>query len=55
MPEGIAQQGRLHKAPPAAQLYLIFGDADAAGPGTRRLAEINKEQAGTACSRKIPA
>ena len=55
MPESVAKHGRLHKAPPAAQLNLIFGDADAAGPGTRRLAEINKEQAGTACSRKRPA
>jgi DNA-binding transcriptional LysR family regulator len=38
-----------------AQLYLIFGDADAAGPGTRRLADIIKEQSSAACSRKMPA
>jgi DNA-binding transcriptional LysR family regulator len=37
------------------QLYLIFGDADAAGPGTRRLAEIIKEQAAVACSQHPPA
>jgi DNA-binding transcriptional LysR family regulator len=33
-----------------AQLYLIFGDADAAGPGTRRLAEIIREEVASACS-----
>jgi DNA-binding transcriptional LysR family regulator len=27
------------------QLYLVFGDPDAAGPGTRRLAEIIREEA----------
>jgi hypothetical protein len=27
------------------QLYLIFADPDAAGPGTRRLAEIILERA----------
>lgn len=26
------------------QLYLVFGDADATGPGTRRLAEIIREE-----------
>jgi len=33
-----------------AQLYLIFGDADAAGPGTRRLAAIIREEVASACS-----
>jgi len=31
------------------QLYLIFGDADAAGPGTRRLADVIREEAAAAC------
>jgi DNA-binding transcriptional LysR family regulator len=33
----------------SAQLYLIFADPDAAGPGTRRLAEIIREQVAGAC------
>jgi DNA-binding transcriptional LysR family regulator len=32
-----------------AQLYLFFADTDAAGPGTRRLAEIVREQVVSAC------
>jgi len=32
-----------------AQLYLFFADPDAAGPGTRRLAEIIREQVAGAC------
>jgi DNA-binding transcriptional LysR family regulator len=37
------------------ELYLIFGDAEAAGPGTRRLAEIIREEAASACSRNARA
>jgi DNA-binding transcriptional LysR family regulator len=33
----------------SAQLYLFFADPDAAGPGTRRLAEIIREQVAGAC------
>jgi DNA-binding transcriptional LysR family regulator len=33
----------------SAQLYLLFADPDAAGPGTRRLAEIIREQVAGAC------
>jgi DNA-binding transcriptional LysR family regulator len=33
----------------SAQLYLFFADPDAAGPGTRRLAEIIREQVADAC------
>jgi DNA-binding transcriptional LysR family regulator len=33
----------------SAQLYLFFADLDAAGPGTRRLAEIIREQVAGAC------
>jgi DNA-binding transcriptional LysR family regulator len=33
----------------SAQLYLFFADPDAAGPGTRRLAEIIREQVASAC------
>jgi DNA-binding transcriptional LysR family regulator len=36
-------------------LYLIFGDADAAGPGTRRLADIIREETANACPRSSPA
>jgi DNA-binding transcriptional LysR family regulator len=32
-----------------AQLYLFFADPDAAGPGTKRLAEIIREQVAGAC------
>lgn len=32
-----------------AQLYLIFADRDAAGPGTLRLAEIIRERVATSC------
>jgi DNA-binding transcriptional LysR family regulator len=34
----------------SVQLYLIFGDADAAGPGVRRLADIIRERSAAACS-----
>ncbi|RZI42654.1 LysR family transcriptional regulator [Herbaspirillum sp. HC18] len=34
-----------------AQLYLILADPDAAGPGTRRLAEIIREGVSTECTR----
>ncbi|HWD21774.1 MAG TPA: LysR family transcriptional regulator [Burkholderiales bacterium] len=30
-------------------LYLVYADRDAAGPGTRRLAQIIREEAGRAC------
>ena len=30
-------------------LYLIFADRDAAGPGTRRLSEIIKEEVARSC------
>ncbi|HKS58037.1 MAG TPA: LysR family transcriptional regulator [Steroidobacteraceae bacterium] len=33
----------------SAQLYMFFADPDAAGPGTRRLAEIIREQVAGAC------
>ena len=33
-----------------AQFYLVFADRDAAGPGTRRLAEIIREQVKSECS-----
>lgn len=33
----------------SAQLYLFFADPDAAGPGTKRLAEIIREQVAGAC------
>jgi DNA-binding transcriptional LysR family regulator len=33
----------------SAQLYLFFADPDAAGPGTRRLAEIIREQVAGVC------
>ena len=33
----------------SVQLYLFFADPDAAGPGTRRLAEIIREQVAGAC------
>src|SRR5262245_21896521 len=32
-----------------AQLYLVFADRDAAGPGTLRLAELLREMSGAAC------
>ena len=32
------------------QVYLVFSDRDAAGPGVLRLAEIIRQQAGAACS-----
>jgi DNA-binding transcriptional LysR family regulator len=32
-----------------AQLYMFFADADAAGPGTRRLAQIVREEVAGAC------
>ena len=32
-----------------AQLYLVFADRDAAGPGVQRLAAIIREQVGAAC------
>jgi DNA-binding transcriptional LysR family regulator len=32
-----------------AQLYLVFADRDAAGPGVQRLAAIIREQAEAAC------
>jgi len=32
-----------------AQLYLVFADREAAGPGVQRLAAIIREQAGAAC------
>jgi DNA-binding transcriptional LysR family regulator len=35
-----------------AQLYLVFADRDAAGPGTLRLAAIIREQAAVACLRE---
>ena len=34
-----------------AELYLIFADRDAAGPGTRRLAGIIREQVAAECAR----
>lgn len=37
---------------PIAQLYLVFADYDAAGPGVRRLAEIIQEAVKTACPRQ---
>jgi DNA-binding transcriptional LysR family regulator len=33
-----------------AQLYLVFADRDAAGPGVQRLAAIIREQASEACA-----
>ncbi|HEU4620076.1 MAG TPA: LysR family transcriptional regulator [Gammaproteobacteria bacterium] len=36
-----------------AQLYLVFSDRDAAGPGVLRLAEIIREQVKTACSPSV--
>jgi DNA-binding transcriptional LysR family regulator len=33
-----------------AQMYLVFADRDAAGPGVRRLAAIIREQADAACA-----
>jgi DNA-binding transcriptional LysR family regulator len=35
-----------------AQLYLVFADRDAAGPGVLRLAAIMREMAGAACKRE---
>jgi DNA-binding transcriptional LysR family regulator len=32
------------------ELYLIFGDPDAAGPGTRRLADTIRDEAAMICS-----
>ncbi len=34
-----------------AELYLIFADRDAAGPGTRRLAEVIRERVAAECAR----
>jgi DNA-binding transcriptional LysR family regulator len=34
-----------------AQLYLVFADRDAAGPGTLKLAEIIREMVVSECSR----
>jgi DNA-binding transcriptional LysR family regulator len=34
-----------------AELYLVFADRDAAGPGTQRLAEIIRQKAAEECSR----
>ncbi len=34
-----------------AELYLVFADADAAGPGTRRLAEIIRAKAAAECAK----
>ena len=33
------------------ELYLVFADRDAAGPGTLRLAEIIRQKAAEECSR----
>lgn len=33
-------------------IYLVFADFEAAGPGTRRLAEIVREQVNSACARQ---
>jgi DNA-binding transcriptional LysR family regulator len=35
-----------------AQLYLVFADRDAAGPGVQRLAAIIREQVGAACAKE---
>jgi len=35
-----------------AELYLVFADRDAAGPGTLRLAEIIRELVKSECSRQ---
>jgi DNA-binding transcriptional LysR family regulator len=35
-----------------AELYLVFADRDAAGPGTRRLAEIIRRAVAEECSRR---
>jgi DNA-binding transcriptional LysR family regulator len=35
-----------------AQLYLVFADRDAAGPGLLRLAAIIREQAEAACAKE---
>jgi DNA-binding transcriptional LysR family regulator len=37
------------------ELYLVFADRDAAGPGTLRLAQIIRESTSSACSKEKPA
>jgi DNA-binding transcriptional LysR family regulator len=38
-----------------SRLYLIFADADGAGPGTKRLAEIIREEVGRSCAAQATA
>jgi DNA-binding transcriptional LysR family regulator len=38
-----------------AELYLVFADRDAAGPGTQRLADIIREKAAAECSKQNAA
>jgi DNA-binding transcriptional LysR family regulator len=37
------------------ELYLVYADREAAGPGTRRLAEIIRESTSTECTKAHPA